>query len=140
MGETENFVRDMKYSEGASYDDASKEITLITDVEGNRFDQVDLQLIDGKSGGCLDKIDSSDTVGLKAAVYTHELDTGEYIIRLKGNANLQDVYVDIRAFLQQGKGYEYSYNVASLDWNRIVLSDYSFSGLGQSVHAGSRDG
>ena len=122
-----SYVKNVKYYEGAVFDKNSQQYIFTTTLEDNRFNAVNLQLW-SESGEYLGPIASVGTTGAINDTYTHELETGWYIIRLKGNTNLRDVYIDIFAFLQEGQCYEYGYDVDSLEEKRIAVSDYYFNG------------
>ena len=122
-----SYVKNVKYYEGAVFDKDSQQYIFTTTLEDNRFNAVNLQLW-SESGEYLGPIASVGTTGAINDTYTHELETGWYIIRLKGNTNLRDVSIDIFAFLQEGQCYEYGYEVDSLEEKRITVSDYFFNG------------
>ena len=99
-------------------------ITMTTDVEDNRFSFVAIQRFTDEMK-YIDDITNSK-LGKNSGVYKHELESGNYIIVLKGNTNKKDESVNIKVHLLQGKSYVYSYNVKTLSDETIVIEDYTF--------------
>jgi len=97
--------------------------TISTDAPGNSFDAVELMTIDAAGEIKVHKV--AYEPGLYRGSFTHELPSGSYIIRLVANSKLRDENIDINAWLEEGKGYAFTFNVDSLEKQHIVVSDYS---------------
>lgn len=109
-------------TEGVKQEDNVTSFT--TDVEGNQFNAVNLQLYDAKTGEYIDRICSNLSIGYMNGIYEHNLESGLYLIKLKANSNLQDEYVETRVYLTKGKKMSYSYLINTLDGKYVEVSDY----------------
>ena len=99
-----------------------------TEQQGNRFNSVSMQLLDGNNGTYMMSISNSSSLGDVEGVYMHESDNGWYILRLKANGNLQDEYTDSVVYLINGENYCFSYTVLELDAKRAQTVYYRFFG------------
>ena len=59
--------------------------------------------------------------------YTHQLESGDYIIRLKLNSKPQNEYVDIKIHLIKGEKYFYTFKVLELSKSNALIDDYIFA-------------
>lgn len=100
-------------------------VTIQTDVEDNRFSYMVLQLYSDAPKEFIENITTSNE-GKHSGVYTHENETGSYILTLKANSNKQDEGIDLRVFLIKGETYVYSYDVKSFNETSIVIKDIAF--------------
>ena len=112
---------------GLSFDVNLQQYVFITDVPDNKFNAVNMQLIKNGTGEYLGPIVSVG-IGIKNGFYMHQNETGEYVVRLKGNTNLKDVSIDFGVYLVKGRRYKYNYNVISIEEKNVVLKNYSFIG------------
>ena len=123
------FTGDYSYTDGASYDSKEKQYVFSTDLNGNRFNAVNIQLIDAVSGQFIVQIDSKKTAGDCEGNFIHTTESGWYIIRMKANANKKDEGIDILAYLHTGQKYFYSFRVDKLNWKRIVVDHIELYGM-----------
>lgn len=100
-------------------------ITMTTDVEDNRFSSVVLQLWTDSPKTHIMNIASSNA-GKEDGIYTHEEETGSYVITLKGNSNKQDEGVEVKVYLVKGKSYVYSYDVKAFGEKEITIESFVF--------------
>lgn len=98
-----------------------------TEVEDNHFNVIHLQLLDG-SGNYIGLLDTIDKLGIHEGSFVHTLDSGWYWIRLKANSNRADEAVDVLAYLEGNKRYNYSFNVKRLQEKKIIISDFEIKG------------
>lgn len=115
------------YSEGARYDATSHQYEVITNLNGNRFSMVNMQLLD-EGGNYLDPVYSAYWTGTFSGSYTHNKPTGRYVIRLKGNTNKKDEGIDVSVYLVYGQTYYYSFDIPVLSRKRVVIKNYDFYG------------
>ena len=115
------------YSEGASYDAQESRYEFTTNIKGNRFSMVNMQLLDAE-WNYLDAVTSAYWQGTFSGVYTHDRPTGNYIIRLKGNTNIKDEGIDASVYLVNGSKYYYSFDVPLLSKKKVAIKDYIFFG------------
>ena len=115
-------------SGGAGYDPESGEYVFSTELKGNRFNAVGLQLLAGDSGRYLSPIRSIKTTGAFYGSYMHKEDSGWYLIRLKGNSNQKDEYADFLSYLVRGETYQYAVSVSELSRRKIVIDSFEFYG------------
>lgn len=104
-------------SEHATIEDDS--YTFTTDVEGNRFSRVNFQLIDAVTGTYLETINTTDGPGTVRGIYTVRYPDGDYFLRLRGNTNLKDEYVDCRLRLHNGEKIVYTFTVDALSTEEV---------------------
>lgn len=102
--------------------------TLTTDIVGNKFNQIVLQLYNAETGEYINSLNSTDQVGAVQGTYIHTGQSGWYTLRLKVNSNLQDEYVDCLAHLVNGSKYYYSFSVNSLSEQEANLSNFEVYG------------
>lgn len=112
-------------SDGATED--GEGYVFATLVEGNAFDAVEVQLLDTE-GGYLATIDSSVAIGKTGFSYPHELESGDYLVRLKVNSNLADESATFPAYLERGKTYMGSYVVDMLKERYAHVSSFDLAG------------
>lgn len=101
------------------------EIHFSTSVEDNRFNSVVLQLYSDSPVTHLLNI-TSCTDGKQSGVYTHEYDTGDFIMTLKANSNLRDEAVNLKIHLVKGNSYVYSFNVKTFNEKEVTITDFAF--------------
>ncbi len=116
------------FTEGASYNAADKQYELMTTIKGNVFNQVNMQLLDGKTGEYLEPLLSTTTTGTNRGYFIHQREAGLYYIRLKGNTNKKDEAIDVLTYLIKGKKYYYSFDLAELTKKRIKIKNYELFG------------
>ena len=113
---------------GAVYDAKTHQLFLETKIIGNRFNMVNVQLLDYNTGEFITTVSSTAELGTHEKAYIHTLPTDWYIIRIKANSNIQDEGLDIVAYLTQGRQYYYSFDVPELSEKKVVIANYEFFG------------
>ena len=116
------------YTDGVAYSASDNQFELTTELQENRFNAVNLQLLDGVTGAYLKTIHTADAAGTYCASFIHKDETGWYTVRLKGNSNQKDEGIDTLTYLEKGKKYYYSYDVQTLSKKKIVIKNYAFFG------------
>ncbi|MCQ2253236.1 MAG: hypothetical protein MJZ61_07285, partial [Bacteroidales bacterium] len=61
------------------------------------------------------------------------LETGDYYVRIKGNANKNDEYTDFKIHLYKDKSYDYSANIKELNEKFIAITNFSWLGTKSST-------
>ena len=115
-------------TDGVSAEGDSGRYILETETENNQFNQINLQLLNGETGGFEELILNESKTGVYEGIYTHNRETGLYGIRLKANSNLQDERIDVQVRLEKGKKYFYLLNIKEFGSRKIVIGDYCFTG------------
>lgn len=122
-GEEEQLISsDLTESSGASVN-RNGSINFKTELEGNRFSAVVLQIYDAETGEYLENIVSA-TEGKVDGIYTHHFNTGSYRVVLKGNTNLQDEAVSTIVDLEEGVDYCYSFVVDLIEDTKVLVKGY----------------
>lgn len=127
----ECFTEKLSASEGAEISDNT--CTLTTNVQGNKFDQVVLQLYSPETGEYMGIVNSSNSVGNIKGAYIHNGESGWYTLRLKANSNMRDEYVECLVYLINGRVYHYSYNIDKLTENKVEFSGFEFYGYNGKI-------
>ena len=122
---------DLSYSENSRYLKNSRLCVFKTDISGNRFSGVAVQLINGSDGTFIDNIATGYEKGNVSAVYTHDMDSGWYTIRLKANSNMSDEYGDSDIYLDRGDKYWISFDIRKLRKKEVEIRDFEFIGTKQ---------
>lgn len=116
-------------SHNAEIDDGS--IVFTTDVDGNSFNSVEVQLYDQTGKSYLKLINRSNNAGKVSFTYLHTNESGLYNIRVKANSNLKDEYADHPVYLEKGDQYDISFVLKDLSEKRAEVG--SFRVIGPSV-------
>lgn len=111
---------------------SDKKYRIYTNIEGNRFSCVVLNLINVQTGELIDPISIEYLPGDYNGKYVHEAPSGEYMIKYRGNTNLQDEWITASAYLQEGMIYKWNYSIDSIDPAEIQISNISFLSVGYS--------
>lgn len=102
---------------------------LTTERKGNRFNALNLQLLSADCSEFLATLDALSDKGTAEGVYIHDLDSGWYTIRLKGNTNLEDEFLECRVWLEQGKKYFYQFSATKLKEKEITIGAFELYGF-----------
>ena len=116
------------YTNGAAYNAADDQYVFTTDIEGNKFSWINMQLLDAITGQYYGTIYSRQSTGTVRGDFIHTNKTGLYIIRLKGNTNKKDESIDVVCLLKKGEKYYYSFEVNELTTSRIKIKNYELFG------------
>ena len=103
------------------------QISMTTHVADNHFNMIQFQLY-SMSGEHIDSFGEGTTSGSVSGEYVHNLPSGMYYLRFKGNTNRADEWLRIRVFLEQGSKIQYSYEVEKLSENQIMVKDVTING------------
>lgn len=123
----------LTYTNGATYNADANQYEFVTNIEDNRFNAVNLQLLNATTGEYLYTFFSTASTGAFRGNYIHENETGWYLIRLKGNTNLRDEGIDALLFLRKGENYYYSFDVNDLSKKKIIIKSYEIFGPNFSI-------
>lgn len=104
-------------------------IEMTTDISGNRFNSVELQLYSPDGSQYYGTIYSTDSIGDKTPVFQMAEPTGWYCLRLKANSSMQDEYIDYIVHLEMEESYAFSFKVHKLAKSHIVISDFRVFGV-----------
>lgn len=130
MLERKNLFRGDKRSKGCNRT-INGDFCFKTTLKDNRFSSVVLNLINTETGEPLNPISIEVDNGRHYGKYVHKAPPGEYVIRVRGNTNLQDEYVESTASFEEGMLYEWSYVIKKNSYQEITVSDISFIAFGQ---------
>lgn len=95
---------------------------LNTNVKGNMFDKVEVQLYNGETGEYMDSLSLTDETGTVCGLYYNNSPSGLYTLRFKANSNMQDEYVDYTLRLENNNLYNFEFQVNKLDEKEVKLS------------------
>lgn len=95
-----------------------------TDIEKNRFNSIQIQVLNLANGEYLSTIYSTSETGKHIANYQMEYPSGYYLIRLKANSNFKDEYVEYAMYMEQGAWYYVSFSLESIHDKNAVVSDF----------------
>ena len=98
-----------------------------TDVKDNQFNYADLQLL-AEDGTFLQTIGKGAEAGTFAGEYVHSYETGNYLVRLKGNSTLQDESAVYRVRMEYGMNYRYEFAVETLEEQLVQVKGLSLIG------------
>ena len=85
-----------------------------------------------RQGNLIDTISVEAENGKYSGRYVHKGSNDMYLIKFMGNTNLQDEYIIAKAPLIQGMMYKWSYEIDSLGPTEAVISNVSFSTIGNT--------
>ena len=102
-------------------------IIMMTNVPDNRFSLVHFQL-HSMAGEYICSFGEGYAAGNVSGKYAHDLPSGYYMLRLKGDTNRADEWVRIKVFLNEGEIIQYSYEIEELKENCIVVKNVSVNG------------
>ena len=111
---------------------ADNKYCFSTNMAGNRFSCIALNLINAETGDLIDTISVEAENGKYSGRYVHKGSNDMYLIKFMGNTNLQDEYIIAKAPLIQGMMYKWSYEIDSLGPTEAVISNVSFSTIGNT--------
>ena len=106
-------------------------IEMTTDIRGNNFNSVELQLYSLDGSQYFGNIYSTDSTGDKAPVFQMAKPTGWYCLRLKANSSKQDEFIDYIVHLEMEEYYAFSFKVDKLARTHIVISDFRVFGVSE---------
>ena len=98
-------------------------VVMTTDVPDNRFNAIYFLLHDAFTGEYLLDFGSGNINGIVSGEYIHNLPSGLYYVRLKGNTNLADEWIRTPMYIEEGATLHYSYSIDEFSGNRIVVSN-----------------
>ena len=123
---TENGTGGYSFTKNASYRDGV--FTFTTDIDGNYFNFAHVQIMAGDGTYLMDTDARGTSPGSVSAEYTHGFESGWYIMRLKGNTNMQDEAAGKPMYLENGKTYFISFTIVELTDKKVVLKDFAVAG------------
>ncbi len=103
-------------------------IHFMTQIEGNVFNAVEIQLYDDNKSTYNKLIKSIKSSGKAGFSYIHNEKSGYYCVRLKANSNIRDEYVDHIIYLEQAEKYDFSLTVNDISDKSIDISGFSMKG------------
>lgn len=101
-----------------------------TEVEGNVFNSVVLQLRNVDTGELVDPLSVVKEIGVKKGNYYHSASSGKYVLWLRANSNLKDEYIETYVDLEQDNMYEWSFEVQEITPNEVIVKEFSFNRIG----------
>ena len=104
--------------------EAERKVSMETAVNRNFFDSVVIQLFDPYRNEYF-SIDSGKS-NLCSKIYTHERQTGDFIINIKSNSNKKGEMISYALHLENGRNYMYDLLVDSFKRKKVVIGDYNF--------------
>ena len=104
------------------------QICMTTHVADNHFNMIQFQLY-SMSGEYIASFGEGTTSRSVSGEYVHNLPSGMYYLRFKGNTNRADEWVRIKILLEHNSTIQYSYEIEELSGNRIVVKDVMINGL-----------
>ena len=122
-------IKNVDRSEGAKGHKYSH-FKMKTELEGNSFNSVVLQLNNMGTGEYLDPISVIRGTGVKTGRYYHTAASGQYFLKLRANSNKKDEYIGTRVELQQDGLYEWSCEIECFSTNEIIINSFSFRTIG----------
>lgn len=75
---------------------------MMTHVPNNRFNMIHFQLFN-RAGEYVSSFGEGYSEGVVSGEYVHDLPSGYYILRLKGNTNRADERLQIEVFMEKGE-------------------------------------
>ena len=99
--------------------------SLTTNVEGNRFDGMQIVLWDMNNKSWIHVVTKGE-MGACDGEYLHEAESGYYKLNLKGNTNKRDEGLEYIAYLEKGKQYSYHFRVYQLGPRSIKVSELTW--------------
>lgn len=102
----------------------NKKIRLTTNVRGNSFSYITLQVYNTDTGAFIKNITTANEEGRKSGVYKHSLPSGNYKFMLKANSNIVDEGVSFNTYLTKGKCYYYTFNINKLKKKECKLNSF----------------
>ncbi len=109
----------------ASVTKGTTKYIINTNKKNNYFNEVNLQLRDRTSGEVLEILDSTRGGYDIKGSFTLNSNSGEYLLRLNANSNLQDEYIDYIVYLEKGETYGYTFHVEKLSEKEVVITNYN---------------
>lgn len=121
-----NIFNCIRCSEGVSITN-DQIITLESHKKDNRFDIMYFYLNTASSDEYVTSFGEWSCEGEVAGTYQHNNPTGLYFLRLKGNSNISDEWVESLIYLEEGEIIDYSFVINEFSPNRIVFSKMNVS-------------
>ena len=115
------FIGAQQLTSGTTLNDAGK-YTMKTDVEGNEFNAVLLQIFDSEMN-IIGNYQSMGSTGQVVGYYRNDLQDGQYTIVIKGNSNKADQAISESVFLKQGDSIDFSYTIDGFLPTQIDISN-----------------
>ena len=72
-------------------------------------------------------IDCSMGINHRSGTYLHKGSTGNYVIRVAADSEIEESYMDYEYYLQEDAVYKVEYDVDELESNYVVVRNFSFS-------------
>lgn len=95
-----------------------------TDLDGNRFNSLVIQLYEPSSGFYKTLCVSASEKNKTRSVYHHMSQTGEYILNIRANSNKNDEYISYNVLFEQGKDYYFDFIIDALNSKSIIAQDF----------------
>lgn len=104
---------------------------LTTNIDGNCFSSVILQLRSCEDDTFIDPIAVKDKTGVYSGYYMHDSPTGDYWLKLRANSNKKDECMEVKVYLQEGMLYRYAFTIDRLTPTEVIIAEPSFVQLAQ---------
>lgn len=98
-------------------------VIMSTDVPDNRFGLLHFQIFRASTEQYLLSFGEGDSAGGISGEYIHNLPSDLYYVRLKGNSNLADEWIQTLMYIEEGSALYYNYDIEELSPDRIVVSN-----------------
>lgn len=131
--ENTELINQVVKSAGVTNDESTQYI-MTTELEGNRFSCVVLQLTNTETSELQEPLSLVSDTGVKKGYFYHLGPSGGYFLKLRANSNLKDEYIGEYIELEEGAIYEWSYEVTEITPNRVIVKDISFKILGRKYN------
>lgn len=112
------------FTSGVSKKDEITSYSMHTDVDGNEFNMVSLQLYNAETGEHIQDILGTGE-GEIYSRYEHELDSGRYLLKIRGNSLKADEEITITMYLKHNDVVDFSFSVDKLESTQIDISGLS---------------
>lgn len=121
-----NIFSFLRCSEGVSISNDRK-ITFESYKRANQFDIMYFYINDAVTGEYVTSFGGEEHTGEVTGTYHHENPTGLYLLRLKGNSNVADEWIECLVYLREYDSIDYRFEINHFSKERIEISDLTAS-------------
>ncbi len=93
-------------------------------VLNNSIDAIWFSLYNASTNEYLLNFGRSEEINAYTGVYTHNLPTGLYILRLNANGTRSDEYIQSLVYMQKGDMIQYNYTIETFEEAHIIIRDF----------------
>lgn len=123
-----NSITDLKHSSGVYYDFDRSQLTFETRKRKEKFEGVEMQILDGATQEPQITVYSTNTAEVVASSFEHTGKTGWCTIRLNATTNSDAEFADNPVFLVKGETYYYLLETGEINNKRIKINRFEFIG------------